>query len=98
LDISKLNPGFQITADPSESSLIAVPTGHIEHTWAEFYPEAQEEIPSDMPIPLGATPTTYMYVDSDHAHDQVTRQSFTGILTLGNGMPIRWYSKGQQTV
>jgi hypothetical protein len=39
-----------------------------------------------------------MYVDADHAHDQVTRRSVTGILTLVNDMPIRWYSKRQQTV
>jgi hypothetical protein len=56
----KKNPGFQITADSSASSRIAVPTNPIEHTWTEFYREAQEEIPPDMPMPLGATPTTYM--------------------------------------
>jgi hypothetical protein len=37
-------------------------------------------------------------VDADHAHDQLTRRSVTGILLLMNGMPIRWYSKRQLTV
>jgi hypothetical protein len=39
-----------------------------------------------------------MYVYADHAHDQVTRRSVTGILTLVSGMTICWYSKRQQTV
>ena len=39
-----------------------------------------------------------MYVDADHAHDQVTRRSITGIVVLLNNTPIRWYSKRQKTV
>jgi hypothetical protein len=84
--------------DPSAETRLAFPANHIDHIWTEFYPDAQEDLPPNMPAPLGTTPTTYMYVDADHAHDQVTRRSVTGILTLGNGMPIRWYSKRQQTV
>jgi hypothetical protein len=91
----KKHPGLQITADPSATTRLAFPADHSAHTWTEFYPEAHEDIPPDMPIPLGATPSTYMYVDADHAHNQVTR---TGIFTLVNGMPIRWYSKRQHTV
>ena len=39
-----------------------------------------------------------VYVDADHAHDQVTRRSTTGILVLLNNTPIRWISKRQKTV
>jgi hypothetical protein len=94
----KKHPGFQITEDPSASSYNAVTTDHIEHTGTEYYPETQEEITPYMPMLLGATSTTYRYVDADHAHDQVTGRLVTGILTLVNGMPIRWYLKRQQTV
>jgi hypothetical protein len=59
---------------------------------------AIEEIPSNIPKPLGVSPTTMAYVDADQAHDQVTCRSDTNILLLVNGMPIRWYSKRQQTV
>jgi hypothetical protein len=37
------------------------------------------------------------FVDTDHAHDQVTHRSVTGILLFMNGMPIRWVSKRQKT-
>jgi hypothetical protein len=39
-----------------------------------------------------------VYVDSDHAHDLVTRRSITGILVMLNYTAIRWISKGQKTV
>ena len=39
-----------------------------------------------------------VYVDADHAHDQVTRRSITGIIVFLNNTPIRWYSKRQKTV
>ena len=39
-----------------------------------------------------------IYVDSDHAHNQVTRRSITGIIMFLNNMPIMWYSKRQKNV
>ena len=39
-----------------------------------------------------------VYVDADHAHDQVTRQSVTGIVAFINNTPVRWISKLQKTV
>ena len=39
-----------------------------------------------------------MFVDADHAHDQVTRRSITGILVMLNNTPIRWICKRQKTV
>ncbi|GFH48973.1 Blackbeard [Chaetoceros tenuissimus] len=40
----------------------------------------------------------YVFVDSDHAGDKVTRRSQTGILLYLNSAPIIWYSKRQATV
>jgi hypothetical protein len=37
-------------------------------------------------------------VDADHAGDQVTRRSVTGILLYVNNTPLKWYSKRQNTV
>jgi hypothetical protein len=39
-----------------------------------------------------------VYVDTDHAHDLVTRRFITGILVMLNNTPIRWVSKHQKTV
>ena len=70
----------------------------LKHDWQEFYPDAEEEIPHDMLTPKGKKARLTVYVDADHAHDQVTRRSVTGILVLLNNTPIRWYSKRQKTV
>ena len=69
-----------------------------DYDWTEFYPDAEEELPPDMPPPLGQPMTTVCYVDADHAHDTITRRSVTGVLLFLNGMPVKWYSKRQKTV
>ena len=51
-----------------------------------------------MPVPKGAKARITVYVDADHAHDQVTRRSVSGILLFLNNTPVRWYSKMQKTV
>ena len=66
--------------------------------WREFYPDAEEELPSDMLKPLGKPFPITAYVDADHAHDQVTRRSVTRILVLLNNTPMRWVCKRQKTV
>jgi hypothetical protein len=66
--------------------------------WQEQYPGAREELPPDMPTPRGKGVKITAYVDADHAHDQVTRRSVTGIILFINNTPIKWYSKRQNTV
>jgi hypothetical protein len=70
----------------------------MQYDWNEFYPDASEELPPDMPPPKGTPMDTVCYVDADHAHDTVTRRSVSGILLFLNGMPVKWYSKRQKTV
>jgi hypothetical protein len=57
--------------------------------WVEFYPDSSEEIPNDLPPGKGPRVRMTVYVDSDHAHDLVTRRSFTDILVMINNTPIR---------
>jgi hypothetical protein len=66
--------------------------------WKDFYPDAEEEIPNDLPMSKGPKVRMTVYVDADHAHDLVTRRSITGILMMLNNTPIRWVSKRQKTV
>jgi hypothetical protein len=66
--------------------------------WMEFYPDAEEDIPKDLPPEKGPRVRMTVYVDTDHAHDLVTRRSITGILVMINNKPIRWVSKRQKTV
>ena len=66
-------------------------------SWHQFYPDATEDMPPKMPEPLGKKVTIMIFVDADHAHDQFTHRSVTGILLFLNGMPIHWISKCQKT-
>jgi hypothetical protein len=64
----------------------------------DFYPDAEEEVPNDLPMSKGPKVRMTVYVDADHAHDLVTRRSITCILMMLNNMPIGWVSKRQKTV
>ena len=66
--------------------------------WSEFYPEAKEVEPPDMPEALGKPVVTSCFVDADHAGCRATRRSHTGVLIFVNRAPILWYSKRQTTV
>ena len=66
--------------------------------WTEFYPDAEEELPPNMPIPRGKPVRITVFVDADHAHDQVTRRSVTGIVLFLNNTPVRVICKRQKTV
>jgi hypothetical protein len=66
--------------------------------WMEFYPDDGEEITNDLPPEKGPNVRMTVYVDTDHAHDLVTRRSITGILVMMNNTPIIWISKRQKTV
>ena len=69
-----------------------------EYDWCDFYRDATEAIPSDMPKPRGNPMTTHCFVDASHGSDRATRRSQTGILLFCNKAPIVWHSKRQNTV
>ena len=68
------------------------------YEWYDFYRDASEQIPNDMPPPRGHAVSTHCFVDADHAPNTVTRRSQTGILIFLNRAPIVWYSKRQNAV
>jgi len=82
-------------SQPAVKSTVKVTKGQ---NWSEIYPDAVEDIPADMPKPLGVGASLTTYVDADHARDKVTCRSMSGILMLLNNTPIHWVSKRQPTV
>ena len=66
--------------------------------WTDFYKDVKEQIPKDVPEPLGEAVEMMAYIDSDHAGDKVTRRSRTGVLIFLNRAPILWYSKKQSSI
>ena len=70
----------------------------IEADWHDFYRDAKEEIPMNLPVPKGKPVFISCFVDASHACDVVTCCSQTGIIIFLNWAPIHWYSKKQSTV
>jgi hypothetical protein len=66
--------------------------------WTEFYRDAEEAIPPNMPKPRGLHMSTHCFVDANHAGDTETRRSQTGILLFCNKAPVIWHSKRQNSV
>jgi len=87
---------YGITIDVQERELNQAES--IKVNWEEQYPGACEELPNDMPKPKGKGVQVTIFVDADHAHDQMTRRSVTGAILYVNNTPIKWYSKRQNTV
>jgi Reverse transcriptase (RNA-dependent DNA polymerase) len=69
------------------------PTFHED--FLEDYPNAKEEIDPNLPTPYGTELETSIFFDADHAHDQKTRRSITGLIILVGRTPILWSSKRQ---
>ena len=69
-----------------------------EYDWQDFYRDAKEAIPDNMPAPQGNSMSMNCFVDAYLAGNTVIRQSQTGILTFCNRTPIIWHSKRQNTV
>ena len=67
------------------------------YDWYDFYRDAKELVPGDMPAPGGQTVSTHCFVDSDHAANTVMRRSQTGFLLLFNRAPVTWFSKRHNT-
>lgn len=98
------NPAFikgRLFIDPNPHNLVeGLIKGSSKYDWTEFYPNAEEELPPKGTVPPAKGPKARItvYVDADHAHDQVTRRSVSGILVFVNNTLVRAYTKRQRTV
>ena len=62
------------------------------------YGDCKEELPPNIPQPLGIEFTMRVFVYSDHAGDCLTRRSRTGFIIFLNSAPIYWFLKKQTSV
>ena len=94
------NPG-RVVFDPRQvvtDESIFDTVGSSMEQWQDFYPDAEELMPRNMPEPLGKSVRIRTYVDANHAGNLANRRSHTGIIIYVNNAPIMWYSKRQNTV
>ena len=69
------------------------------HEWmSSIYGETQEELPPNMPTPLGKPVRLTTFVDANLMHNLTTGRSATGILHMLNQTPLWWFSKQQRQV
>lgn len=64
----------------------------------EQYPDAEEMIDEKLPKPLIDELTITTYVDSDHAHDKMTRRSMTGLIIFVGRTPVFYFAKRQGAI
>ena len=82
------------TGEPDFSSL-----KDKEYDWTRsVYSGACEQIPHDIPKPLGKHVQTTHYVDTNLHHDLATGKAVTAVLHFLNQTPIDAYTKRQSTV
>ena len=82
------------TGEPDFSSL-----KDQEYDWTRtVYSGACEQIPRDIPKPLGKHVQTTHYVDANLHHDLATGKAVTAVLHFLNQTPIDAYTKRQSTV
>ena len=82
------------TGEPDFSSL-----KDQEYDWTRIvYSGACEQIPHDIPKPLGKHVQTTHYVDANLHHDLATGKAVTAVLHFLNQTPIDAYTKRQSTV
>lgn len=86
----------RLVLDPTPPNIDHTSFQH--HDWEEFYGDVKEAIPLDAPEPRGNCVDLRMYVDSDHATDQLRRRSRSGILIFLNSALVMWLSKKQPTI
>ena len=68
------------------------------YDWYDFYRNAEESIPTNIPEPRGKSMQITVFVDASHANNLANRRSQTGVLVFINKAPIQWYSKAQSAV
>ena len=64
------------------------------HEWLYLiYGNIEEELPLDMPIPLGKIEQASLFFDANFYHNLVMGCTLTGILYPVNQTPIDWHCK-----
>ena len=78
----------EIIFDPSEPEFDMNLTFPREYWSDTVYNEIKEKLPHNMPETRGFRFKIIIYVDNDHAGDNITRRSKTGFIVFLNNYPI----------
>ena len=88
---------FAITYRTKEPDYSHLPKQEYELT-RTLYGNVEEEIPKNIPKPLGNRAITTTFLDANLLHDIVTGKSVAAVLYFVSTTPTDWFSKRQATV
>jgi hypothetical protein len=95
--LSKKHDKSSIIFDPADPTYEL--SAFVEADWRDFYGDVtEEELPPNMPKPLGHQVNMTVFVDAYHAGNVVTRRLHTRILLYLQNTQIMWQSGCQNTV
>lgn len=99
----KKRPNKRIKVDSSDPIIMKNGAEHIldkdlAEGLKEHYPDSEEILDPKLPEPLLNELAVTVYVDSDHAHDKLTRRSVTGLLIFVGRTPVYYFSKRQGAI
>ena len=66
--------------------------------WIDFYRDATDPVPCNMPESMGLSVAISMFVDASHGGNVKDRRIQTGVFIFINKAPIHWYRKKQPSV
>jgi len=92
----KVRHNARLVLDPTYPEIDE--SNFIRRDWDGYYGNVKEEMPPDMPEPLGKDVDLRLFVDASHANDKVNRRSRTGYFIFLNSALIQWCSKKQPTI
>ena len=92
------DPKIGIDSLPMEYDRLLPNYEKLHPDFIQDYPDAKEEVASHFPKAFGPVMETTIFVDADHAHDQKTRRSLTGLLAFVGSTPVIWLSKRQGAI
>jgi hypothetical protein len=97
----KKRPNRRIVVDSRDPEYVGAEAARELDLTEEFrdqYANAFEEIDASLPEALVDEILITVFVDSDHAHDQLTRRSITGMLIVVGRTPVMYMSKRQGAI
>ena len=92
------DPKIAIDSRPMDYKRITPKYEAVIPDFVKDYPDAKEEIAVHFPKSFGPVMETTIMVDADHAHDQKTRRSLTGLIAFVGSTPVIWMSKRQGAI
>ena len=95
----KYFPNKRIAIDSTPINMSKLPkVDKLQPDFLNEYNDAKEDIGNGHPPPRGRELQVTVMCDSDHAHDQKTRRSITGIIVFIGSTPVLWLSKRQGAI